>query len=131
MSFLPNQIGPGGISTLQYTLHNANEGFTLFDVGFDNTFPAGISVASPLLYSISPECGTPDFTPAIGAGSVTFTNATILGGDDCVINLNVSAADIGQYTNITTPVSSASGGGNTASAILSVGSVVYMPLIKR
>lgn len=131
LSFHPNRINPGETATLQYTLHNPNASVTLFDVGFDNTFPAGMSVASPLLFSVSPECGTPTFAPTAGATSVAFASATLLGGDDCVVNLNVTAANIGVYNNTTGQVSSASGSGNTASATLTVGSLVYMPLIIR
>jgi hypothetical protein len=131
LSFLPNQIAPGGIATLQYTIHNPNASVTLFDTEFDNTFPTGMSVASPLLYSVSPECGTPTFAPTVGATSITFTSATLLGGDDCVVNLNVAAVDIGVYNNVTGPVNSASGPGNTASATLTVGSIIYMPLVVR
>jgi len=131
LSFLPDQISPGGTATLQYTIHNPNPGFTLFDVGFDNTFPAGISVASPLLFSVSPECGTPTFAPIAGTTSVAFASATLLGGEDCVVSLNVTAANIGVYNNTTGQVSSASGSGNTASANLTVGSLVYLPLIIR
>jgi len=131
LSFLLNRIDPGGIATLQYTIHNPNMSTTLFDVEFNNTFPAGMSVASPLMYSVSPECGVPTFAPTSGAPSITFANATILGGDDCVVNLNITAADIGFYNNTTSQVSSATGSGNSASANLTVGWFRYMPLISR
>jgi hypothetical protein len=48
-----------------------------------------------------------------------------------VVSLNVTAANIGVYNNTTGQVSSASGSGNTASATLTVGSLVYLPLIIR
>jgi hypothetical protein len=131
LSFLPKAIAPGGTATLQYTLHNPNASVTLFDVEFDNTFPAGMGVASPLLYSASAECGAPTFAPIIGATTITFANATLLGGDDCVVNLNVTAADIGIYENSTGQVSSASGSGNIAGANLVVGWFVYLPLTGR
>jgi hypothetical protein len=131
LSFLPQRIGPEGTTTLQYTIHDPNASATLFDVEFDNTFPAGMSVASPLLYSVSPECGAATFAPTSGATTITFANATILGGDDCVINLNITVADIGVYDNTTSEVSSASGSGNIGSATLNVGWFVYMPLIER
>jgi hypothetical protein len=132
LSFLPNRIDPGGTATLQFTIQNPNASFTLFDVGFDNTFPTGMSVASPLLYSVSPECGSPTFAPTSGATSITFADATILGGDDCVINLNITVADIGVYDNTTSQVSSASGSGNAAKGTLVVGwFFVYMPLTMR
>jgi hypothetical protein len=131
MSFLPDQIAPGEASTLQYVIHNPNKALTLFLVGLENTFPTGLQVADPLLYSVSPECGSPTFDPTVGAGSISFSEGTVLGGDDCVINLNVTAADIGAYINTTDPVTSANGDGNAASAVLRVGGLVYLPLIWR
>jgi hypothetical protein len=131
MAFLPDQIAPGGTSTLQYTLHNLNTSATLFNVGFNNSFPVGMSVASPLQYSVSPECGAPTFAPASGATSVDFSSATILGGDDCVVTLSVTAAQVGVYTNTTGQISSSTGVGNTAGDILTVGSFIYLPMIVR
>jgi len=130
-TFVPDQIPPGGTTTIQYTINNPNVAATLFDVGLSNTFPAGMSVAAPLMFSVSSECGSPTFAPTVGATSITFADATILGGDDCVINLNVTAADIGVYTNTTDPVTSASGSGNAASASLTVGARLYLPMVLR
>jgi hypothetical protein len=130
-AFLPDQILPGGTATVQYTLSNPNAAATLFEVGFSNNFPVGMRVAAPLTYNLSPECGGPVFAPSPGSTSITFSSATILGGEDCIVNLNVTADDIGVYTNTTSPVSSASGSGNTASATLTVGARVYIPLITR
>lgn len=130
-TFSPDQIPPEGTTTVQYTISNPNTGATLFDVGFSNTFPTGMSVAAPLVFSVSPECGSPTFAPTIGVTSITFSDATILGGDDCVTNLNVTATDIGVYINTTEPVTSASGFGNTASATLMVGARLYLPMVLR
>jgi hypothetical protein len=133
LAFYPNQISPGGTATLYYTIHNPNPNTTLFDLAFGsgNTFPSGMSVASPLNYSASPECGAPAFTPASGATTILFSEGTLLGGNDCVVSVDVSAGDIGVYTYTAGPVDSAAGSGNSASASLRVGAIVYMPLIKR
>ncbi|MBN1485283.1 MAG: hypothetical protein JXA37_11240 [Chloroflexia bacterium] len=93
-----------------------------------STFPAGLRVADPLLYSVSPECGSPTFSPAVGAGSMTFADGTILGGDECTINLQVTADEIGVYVNSSEPVASAAGVGNAASATLRAGGRIYLPL---
>lgn len=130
-AFLPDQISPGGITTLQYIIHNPNAASTLFDVAFNNSFPAGMSVVSPLSYSVSPECSAPTFDPTIGATSLTFSNATILGRDDCIVSVNVTVPTKGIYTNITSQVSSSTGSGNFSSATLFVGKYIFMPIIAR
>ena len=130
-TFVPDQIPPGGTTTIQYTINNPNMGATLFDVGFGNTFPTEMNVAAPLSYTVSAGCGSPTFAPTAGTTSITFSDATILGGDDCVINLNVTAADIGMYTNTTDPVTSASGSGNASSVTLTVGARLYLPVVMR
>jgi hypothetical protein len=130
-AFLPDQIPPGATTTVQYTVSNPNTSATLFDVGFSNTFPTGLVVDAPLVFTVSPECGSPTFSPTVGAASVSFADATILGGDNCVVNLNVTAADIGVYSNTTDPVTSASGSGNAAGATLTVGARLYLPMVLR
>jgi hypothetical protein len=130
-TFLPDQISPGGTSTIQYSISNPNMAATLYEVGFTNSFPTGMSVAAPLVFSVSPACGSPTFAPTIGAAAITFADATMLGGDDCVINLNVTVPDIGVYSNTTDPVTSASGSGNIASATLLVGTRLYLPAVMR
>jgi hypothetical protein len=131
MSFYPNTIVPGEKSTLYYTIHNINSSATLFGVSFNNTFPSGMSVASPLSYTISTECGAPIFTPATGETSVSFSNATILGGDDCIIGVKVTVPSIGIYTNTTSQVSSTTGTGNSSSATLYAVKYIFMPIIER
>ena len=117
---------------MQYTIRNPNTNATALFTRFNNEFPAGMSVSAPLLYSTSPECGSPTFAPAVGDTSIAFHDATILGGDDCVINLNVTVADHGVYVNTTEPVQAHySGYGNAASATLKVGSSVYLPVVAR
>ena len=130
-TFSPNQIPSGGTTTLRYTISNLNSGATLFETGFNNTFPTGVRVAAPLAFSYSTECGSPTFTPIVGATSVTFADATIMGGDDCVVTLDVSAENTGVFTNATDPVTSASGTGNAASATLTVNSRIFLPAIVK
>jgi hypothetical protein len=128
----PEMIPPGGTSTISYTIHNPNAGASLYLVGFDNTFPQGMRVDNPPLDSTSSECGSPVFDPKSNDTSITVSGATIMPGKDCVVTLNVSADDHGQYTNTTDQVHCQySSLGNTASATLTVGWWVYLPLLLR
>jgi len=130
-SFTPQVIPPGGISTLQIAIHNPNPSTTLFEVNFTDSFPAGMVIASPLTFSTTSECGTPKFIPVARQGSFSLSEATILGGNTCLVNIDVSAPLIGSYTNTTGQVSSRAGSGNTASATLLVAYRTYLPFTSR
>jgi hypothetical protein len=130
-TFEPSQISLGGTSTLQYTISNPNPGATFFSLFFDNLFPEGMIVDSPLLYSVSPECGEPTFSPSAGDPDALFWGATVLAGDECVIYLNVTADEIGTYTNSINVGAEYSGYSIINTATLSVGGIVYLPLVVR
>jgi hypothetical protein len=119
-TFLPNAIALGNFSTLEIPISNINPAATLFDVQLTDDFPAGLVVASPLTYSLSPDCGTPTFSPLAGKGSITLTDGTILGGKTCLIRINVTAPLVGKYLNTTGPVISKYGVGVPDSDVLTV-----------
>jgi hypothetical protein len=130
LSFLPAQIYPSETTNLQYTIQNPNPGATLFAVNFNNDLPYGMSVAEPLSYSTSAECGSPNFAPIVGNTTILLGDSTIRSGDECVINVNVTAAEIGLYTNKVEVLASDTGRGS-ASGSLMVGSLLYLPKVAR
>jgi hypothetical protein len=97
-------IALGNFSTLEIAISNINHAATLFDMQFTDNFPAGLVVASPLTYSLSPECGTPTFSPLAGKGSIAFSDGTFLGGKTCLVRINVTAPLVGEFPNTTGPV---------------------------
>lgn len=131
MSFAPGTIAPGDTSTLEVDITNPNPSATLFDVNFTNDFPPGLKVASPLIYVVTPECGTPIFAPTVGATGLSFTNGTLKGGKTCVVNVNVTADVRGIYTNSIPGVDTGSGGSDPFAATLQVGFDIYLPFIRR
>ena len=119
-TFLPEVIALGNFSTLEIAISNINPAATLFDMQFTDNFPAGLVVASPLTYSLSPECGTPTFSPLAGKGSIAFSDGTFLGGKTCLVRINVTAPLVGEFPNTTGPVFSKYGIGVPASDVLRV-----------
>jgi len=131
MNFAPGTIGPGDTSTLEIAITNPNLSATLFDVSFANVFPPGLRVASPLIFAISPECGTPDFAPAVDATGLSFAGGTLKGGKTCVVSVNVTVDAKGSYTNSIQAVSTANGNSDSLSATLIVGFDIYLPFVRR
>lgn len=132
-TFLPGAIALGNYSTLEIAVNNPNPAATLFDVQLKDNFPAGLVIATPLNYSLSPECGTPKFAPIAGQSSFNFSESTILGGKTCRILVNVTAPVVGKYPNTTSPVVSKYGTGEPASDELIVVDAFrsYLPYIHK
>lgn len=126
--FAPSSINEGGTSTLSLTLVNPNPSL-LDGANFSDTLPVGMEVAASPNASTT-GCGTPSFNPVPGATSLAFTGGSVAPNSSCIINVDVTAASQGEYTNTTGnlfidgsgTVGSGVDTGNHASAILSVNS---------
>lgn len=131
--FLPGAVLPGHPATLELAVHNPNPNHALTEVAVVDSLPAGLTVAAPPTYNTSPECGTPSFSPTDGASTLTFTGGTIEGGDTCLLQVEVVAAQVGTYVNTTGAPAAAlpAGEGTPASATLRVGHVRFLPVTFR
>ncbi len=112
------------LPTLSFTITNPGANAVgLTGVGFNDTFPAGMTVATP--NGLAGSCGSGVITAVAGTNSVSLTGANIAAGGNCVFSVAVSTSG-GQntYTNITDTVTSTNGGtGNAATAIFTQGAV--------
>lgn len=119
-AFDPAVISLNGVTVLTITVTNPNANrVELSGVGFTDVLPVGLVVATP--NGLSNSCNG---TAAAVAGS---TNISLAGASipapntSCTVIVNVEATALGQYTNITGPVSSTNGGaGNTGTSNLIV-----------
>jgi uncharacterized repeat protein (TIGR01451 family) len=119
-AFSPNPIAVGGVSTLTFTLTNANAGTALTGVAFTDSFPAGLEVAATPAATTT-GCGSPTFAPAAGNTSVSFSGGTIAASGTCTVTVNVTATMGGAKVNTTGNVTSTNGGtGNTGTDTLFV-----------
>ena len=114
-AFSPNPLLAGGISALTFTLRNpAANTVALTGVGFSDTFPAGLTIASV------PNASQCNGTVTSTANSVILSGGSIPVNGTCTVTVTVIAA-AGSYLNLSDAVTSANGGtGNTASATLTV-----------
>jgi uncharacterized repeat protein (TIGR01451 family) len=125
--FNPSPIIAGGTSTLTFAITNPNQNDAISGVAFADTFPASpgaMTVAGTPAASTS-GCGAPAFNPVAGAGSISFSGGTIVGGGTCIVTVNVTAPVVGTYNNTSGNVShiinAVPVNGNTASGSLTVG----------
>ena len=129
-AFSPTTVTSGSGSTLTFTLQNANTGTALTGVGFTDTFPAGVIVATPS--GLATTCAGGVFTATAGAGSVSAAGTTLAATSSCTVVVNVTTTSPGSKVNTTSAVTSNEGGlGNTATATLTVNAPVPLtgPLV--
>lgn len=120
-------IPVSGTSQLTFTILNPNNFTTnLTGVGFSDTLPAGIVVASTP--NLSNTCGGTVSGAAANSSVLDLSGSTIDAGTDgtsagttCTVTVKVQGKTAGVWTNTTGAVtSSEAGNGNTASATLTV-----------
>ncbi len=124
-SFSPANVGLNGTTTLTFTLANPNSGGVLTGVGFTDTLPSGLAVATP--NGATNNCGG-SVAAAAGGGGVAFADGALPASGSCAITLNVTATTDGAKNNTTSAITSTEGGtGGTASATLTVTPAVVGP----
>jgi hypothetical protein len=116
-AFVPATIQVFGGTKLTFTISNPNTS-ALSGIGFSDTLPAGVIVATPN-GRVGSCGGVVTATPA--SSSVAVTGGTLVAGGNCNISVNVVGTTVGIKVNTTGNVISTEGGaGNTASANLTV-----------
>jgi hypothetical protein len=116
---------PNSTFGLTFTLTNPNATASLSNVGFSDTLPSGLVIATP--NGVSNACAGATITAAAGGGSIAVFGATVPAATSCTISLNVTALAAGLQTNTTGPVTSLEGGtGNTATASVAVGDTLQV-----
>ncbi len=115
-AFSPVTIAAGQNSVLTFTVSNPIENtIPLTGVGFTDTFPVGLTIAS---VPNPNQCGG---LVTSTASSVTLSGGTLAVNSSCTVIVSVTSASGGSYLNTSDAVTSTNGGtGNTASATLEV-----------
>jgi uncharacterized repeat protein (TIGR01451 family) len=106
-AFAPPGILVGGTTTLTFTLTNPNPTLALNGVGFTDTLPSGLVVATP--NGLSSTCGG-SVTAIAGSGSVVLTAGGLAPGGSCTISVGVLGSTGGLKGNITSALTSVEGG---------------------
>jgi arabinogalactan endo-1,4-beta-galactosidase len=115
-----------GTTTLTFNLSNPNSSLSLSGIGFTDTLPTGLTVATP--NGLTGTCGSGTITGAAGSNSVALSGATLAGGASCTFAVNVVGTAAGAQNNVTSVVSSTeAGNGSTASAQITVAGPSQQP----
>jgi uncharacterized repeat protein (TIGR01451 family) len=108
-----------GSTSLSFTIQNNNTTQSLSGVGFTDTLPAGLVVATP--NGQTGTCGAGTITATQGTNVISLTGAALAVSSSCTFSVNVTGTAAGQQNNTTGAVTSTEGGtGGTASASISV-----------
>jgi len=109
----------GGSTSLSFTINNPNTTIALTGIGFTDTLPGGLVVATP--NSLVGSCGGGTITATAGSGSISLSGATLAPLTSCNFSVNVTGTTAGTKNNTSSAVTSTNGGtGNTATATLVV-----------
>jgi hypothetical protein len=119
-SFGAASIALNASTSMTITVTNPNAATTLTGVGYSDTMPAGLVVATP--NGQSGTCvGNGTISDTAGSGTVSLTGASLAAGANCTLIVNVTGTTSGSKTNTTSAVTSTQGGtGTTASASINV-----------
>jgi fibronectin-binding autotransporter adhesin len=122
-AFGVGSIPLNGTTTLTFNIANSNSATSLTGVGFSDTLPAGLVVATP--NGLSGSCGGGTITATAGSSSVSLSGATLAASASCSFTVNVTGTSAGTKNNMTGAVTSNEGGsGGAASASLDVAAAV-------
>ena len=118
MAFGAATLGLGNSTSLSFTIANPNTTFSLSGIGFGDTLPSGLMVATP--NGLSGACGGGTITT--GPTSVTLAGASLAASTSCTFSVDVTAISPGVQVNTTGNVTSTEGGaGGTATDSITVG----------
>ncbi len=117
-SFGALSIPVGGMTTLTFTISNPNATLALTGVGFSDTLPAGLVVATP--NNLSNTCGgTPSAVP--GTGVISLSGGGLAASGSCTLLVDILGLTSGVKNNTSGNVTSnEAGNGGTASASITV-----------
>ena len=118
-AFGASTIPLNGPTSLSFTVTNpAFNVIALAGVGFTDTLPAGLQVATP--NGLRGSCGGGAITATPGSSSVSLSGATLPTSGSCTIAVNVTGTSAGAKVNAVTVTSATAGPGNTANANITV-----------
>ncbi|MEO5914482.1 MAG: Ig-like domain-containing protein [Luteolibacter sp.] len=118
-AFGVGSVAMNGTTTLTFNVSNPNTSTSLTGVGFTETLPAGLVVATP--NGLSGSLGGGTITAVAGSSSVSLTGATLAASGSGSFSINVTGTTAGTKSATTGNITSTEGGtGGNASASLGV-----------
>ncbi|MEL7047982.1 MAG: choice-of-anchor D domain-containing protein, partial [Pseudomonadota bacterium] len=97
-AFAPDTISAGGTSTLTFTIDNSANALTAFDLSLNNTFPTGLTVATPPNATTTCNGGRVVATPGGRFAGYT-ANGSVAGLASCTVSFDVTSLQPGTFNN--------------------------------
>ncbi len=122
-AFAQNPVGRNQAVKLTFTVTNPNATLAINGLAFNDALPTtpGAMLVAPVPNVVVTNCGAGTVTAAAGASSIGFSGGSLAVGATCSVSVDVVAATTGNYTNISSAVTSSNTGtGNTATATIRV-----------
>ncbi|RFP86807.1 autotransporter outer membrane beta-barrel domain-containing protein [Rhodobacteraceae bacterium 63075] len=120
-AFSPDTIGPGGTSTLTFTIDNLS-GAPVTDLAFTDNLPAAVTMATPAAAINTCTGGT--LSAPDGGGTITYSGGSLGAGASCTVSVNVTSSTPGMHTNTSGDLTSSAGNSGTATDDLTVSASV-------
>lgn len=121
--FSPAEVAVNEKSRLTLSLFNSNADFAITGISFTDSFPAGL-VLAPTPNLVKTCTAGSQLTVTQGASTpinYNFSNGNLAANGVCTVSVDVVSANIGEYVNTTSTVSTANAGiGSAATATLIV-----------
>ena len=115
--FSPDTIQQGGETQIVFTVDNSANAIGMTGMAFDDSLPAGVSVADTP--SIGNSCGG-TFTPVAGATTLAFTGGALAAGTTCELRVSVRAIEAGTLSGPDVNLTSNLATATAAEAVLTV-----------
>ncbi len=131
-AFGTGSIAINATTSLTFTIANPNASTSVQSIGFSDTLPAGLVVATPngqsgTCLSVAGgvlTAGTP--SAVAGGGSISLSGLRLAASASCTFAVNVKGTTAGAKSNTTGAITSLEGGtGSTATANLTVGAATH------
>jgi len=127
-AFAPTPIAVNGVSTLTFTLTNANPA-PLTGAAFSDALPSGVQVAATPAASTT--CAGATWAPAAGNTTLSFSGGTIPANGSCTVAVNVTATTAGPHGNVSGFLATTESGTNVNSIASATLSAVVPPSIAK
>ncbi|MCG8464770.1 MAG: hypothetical protein MI750_07960, partial [Xanthomonadales bacterium] len=125
-SFNPSTVNLGTTSRLRFNIDNTVNILDVANINFTDNLPAGMQVASPPNANTTCTGGT--ITAVPGSSTISYSGGSVTGSSTCRVGVNVVTASAGNFVNISGDLTSDVGNSGTATATLTVNSVVDIAL---
>ena len=91
-------IVQGDVTSLTFTIDNAASLVDATAVGFGDTFPTGMTIATPSNAATTCTGGT--ITATAGEGSMSYSGGTVSSATSCTVSLDVTSRTVGSANNV-------------------------------